>query len=197
MRQSKRSTSVSRCHTYSTGWWSTWEMTWWKSMSLHVPGKITTPNRMHPPLPVRSSQSRLAANCRTNSTTRSTPAQADEVNLRADRRRPPPPRRCSPRSRGWPGASGTSRPVAGGPRAASVSSSVRSISLPTRMSRTSGKPSPSSARRMVVPCGSRIPGRSRTTMRAFMPPPILPGRARRAGTRRRRGAGTSRGRSTP
>src|SRR5262249_56614252 len=25
-------------------------MTWWKSMSLHVPGKITTPNRMQPPL---------------------------------------------------------------------------------------------------------------------------------------------------
>src|SRR5262245_4104425 len=63
MRQSKRSTSVSRCHTYSTGWWSTWEMTWWKSMSLHVPGKITTPNRMHPPVPARSrSRSHLAAN---------------------------------------------------------------------------------------------------------------------------------------
>src|SRR5262245_22933144 len=61
MRQSKRSTSVSRCHTYSTGWWSTWEMTWWKSMSLHVPGQITTPNRMHPPLPMES-RSHLPAN---------------------------------------------------------------------------------------------------------------------------------------
>src|SRR5262249_13918808 len=54
MRQSKRSTSVSRCHTYSTGWGSTWEMTWWKSMSLHVPGKITTPNRIRPPPPIGS-----------------------------------------------------------------------------------------------------------------------------------------------
>ena len=40
-------------------------------------------------------------------------AQGDAVNSRADRRRPPPPRRCSPRPRGWRGASGTSRRVAG------------------------------------------------------------------------------------
>src|SRR5262245_56904773 len=39
------------------------------------------------------------------------------------------------------------------------------------MSRTSGKPSRSSARRMVVPCGSSMPGRGRTATRTFQPEP--------------------------
>src|SRR5262249_59848868 len=52
-------------------------MTWWKSMSLHVPGKITTPNLMHPP-PSRVLARALASftRLRGNSTMRGSDPQA-------------------------------------------------------------------------------------------------------------------------
>ena len=162
-------------------------MTWWKSMSLHVPGRSDAESH-EPPLPTRL-RSCLPSTAREDSTTRRGRVQDDPLGSRRRcrlARRPSSPSSTSQVKSSITGLARSLRHISSRRcRAARRRLVEREDRAPCRPGRAPRGTEP--LQRPLDGAWDRIPRRSRTTIRAFVvrPPPFEPDAPEDASTWRR------------